>query len=144
MTRRFSLVCCSLVYAAGTLTSERAHVVAARALEVCGAHIHARDAVCVSCVLPARFFPIGCCRVFVRHSPLSDRADALESALQSGSGTFLRDVLGSEGGTLPARCAIKQMVPCVLSYSSLNLFDAPQIALHALYACHERHRTIIS
>lgn len=37
---------------------------------------------------------------------VSDRAAALESALQTGSGSFLRDVLGSEGGTLPARYAI--------------------------------------
>lgn len=31
------------------------------------------------------------------------RADAMEEALHSGSGAFLQDVIGSEGGTVPAR-----------------------------------------
>lgn len=59
------------------------------------------------------------------------RAEALEAALNvGGSGAFLQDVLGSEGGSLPTRCGCDvvfvypisrfcQQVGCVLATSEM-------------------------
>lgn len=53
---------------------------------------------------------LACCwiprSVFARHVLCGSRVrtGALEAALKDGSGAFLYDVLGSEGGTLPTRC----------------------------------------
>ncbi|CBJ29591.1 conserved unknown protein [Ectocarpus siliculosus] len=52
-----------------------------------------------------------------------DRAEALETALKSGSGAFLQDVLGSEGGTLPTRLFIDWYL-CEQRADDLNVFLA--------------------
>ncbi|CAB1096317.1 ABC [Ectocarpus sp. CCAP 1310/34] len=50
-----------------------------------------------------------------------DRAEALETALKCGSGAFLQDVLGSEGGTLPTRLFIDWYL-CEQRADNLNDF----------------------
>ncbi|CAM9424100.1 unnamed protein product, partial [Ectocarpus fasciculatus] len=50
-----------------------------------------------------------------------DRAEALETALKCGSGAFLQDVLGSEGGTLPTRLFIDWYL-CEQRADDLNAF----------------------
>lgn len=49
--------------------------------------------------------PIASCRsaVATRCRNVDDRATVLETALRSGSGVFLEEVLASEGGSLPVR-----------------------------------------
>ncbi|CAM9183085.1 unnamed protein product [Sphacelaria rigidula] len=51
----------------------------------------------------------------------SARADAMEEALQYGSGSFLQDVIGSEGGTVPARLFIDWYL-CEDRAAELELF----------------------
>lgn len=57
--------------------------------------------------------------------PCLSRAAALERALQEGSGAFLQDVIGSEGGSLPVRCALLLLVMLLLPPLLMLLLCAP-------------------